>query len=368
MKTMKKKIAVLCSGGVDSSVALHLLYQENKYDISVFYLKIWLEDELSYMSSCPWEEDLKFIKNLCKMLHLPLEIIPLQQEYWDLVVSQSIQMIKSGLTPNPDIFCNSMIKFGAFFDYIKKSDATYYIATGHYAKNKYIDNWNYIMHTNDHIKDQTYFLSYTPYEKLKSVIFPLGSFHNKMEVRKYAEKWGLPSAKRKDSQGICFLGKIPFDQFILHHCGQKKGLFLEFETKKIMGEHNGFWFFTIGQRQGIGLHTGPWYVIDKNIEQNIVYISKKTPRALNIYENTTITISNINFLVPFNKKMIQNKNYKIKIRHGQYFNEATILNYNDSKTVTIKVLFPDQGIAPGQILVFYDDEYICLGSGIISHS
>lgn len=361
---VKKKIAVLCSGGVDSSVALHLLYLENKYDITVFYLKIWLEDELSYLSTCPWEEDLEFIRKTCALLQLHLEIIPLQKEYWHLVVAKSITMIKQGFTPNPDIFCNSMIKFGAFFDMI--ADHYHLLATGHYAYMNTEHNWHYLTHTEDIIKDQTYFLSYTQYEKLARSIFPLHVFKNKNEVRAYALMHQLPSATRRDSQGICFLGKIPFEQFLQHHCGIRKGKLIEYESKKIMGEHNGFWFFTIGQRHGIKLHGGPWYVIQKEIENNIIYISRQTPKIMHCYINSIITVSHINFLVPENEKMKIDTEYHIKIRHGQYFNMAKIIQYQNNTTITIQILEPDQGIAEGQMIAFYLNKKICLGSGIIT--
>jgi tRNA-specific 2-thiouridylase len=256
-----------------------------------------------------------------------------------------------------------MIKFGAFLTLI--ADDYDYIATGHYAHTIDRNGWRYLVHTTDMIKDQTYFLSYTPYQNISRVIFPLGTFTNKDAVREYAIQHNLPSATRKDSQGICFLGKIPFEKFVEHHCGIKKGKLIELETGNLLGEHNGFWFFTIGQRQGIRLHGGPWYVIKKDIGSNTVFISKQNPKILDAALTKQLTIYHMNFLVPENEKMALGKTYKIKIRHGQYFNEATILSYLTSDTMTIEILHADQGIASGQIIAFYSDENICLASGII---
>lgn len=358
-----KRIAVLCSGGVDSAVALSLLREaHNNYDITVFYLKIWLEDELSYLSSCPWEEDIELIKKTCEYLNVPFYQIPLQKEYWEKVVKKSIDMIKNGFTPNPDVFCNMLIKFGSFFDlYGKDFD---YIATGHYAKKKKTEEWSYLQKVSDVIKDQTYFLAYTPYNQLKKVIFPLENFCDKSEVRKYAEEKKLPSAKRKDSQGICFLGKIHFSNFVEFHCGKKKGFLIDYESKKIISQHDGFWFYTIGQRHGIGLSGGPWYVVAKNHHENIVYISKKSP-ALLFKDLIKIKVNYVNYLVPEDEYILLNKEYTVKLRHGEKTNIALICDKIDNFNFQVILKNSDQGIASGQFLVFYNEEGICLGSGIM---
>lgn len=362
---MKKKVALLCSGGVDSSVALHYLRNNFDYDIVVFYLKIWLEDELTYLGQCPWEEDVSYIARTCQMLGVSFEQVPLQKEYWNLVVQKSISMIKNGYTPNPDIFCNSMVKFGAFHD-LYGADFDF-LSTGHYAHIQEEGGWRYLTHTCDEIKDQTYFLSYTPYEKIKKSLFPLGVFLNKEQVRNYAIRHNLPSAFKKDSQGICFLGKIPFVDFIAHHCGIQKGLLIEYETNSIKGEHNGFWFFTIGQRQGIGLSGGPWYVIAKDHQENTVYISKKSPKEQAINYNMIVAVHDINYLVPELEFLSEGCIYKIKIRHGKDFNECLILERDNSKkNIVVKILHPDQGVACGQCMVFYDDKKRCIGGGIIN--
>lgn len=355
------KVAVLCSGGVDSSVALALLKELN-YDITVFYLKIWLEDELSYLGNCPWQEDVNYVRQTCEFLGVNFEQVSLQRDYWNKVVYQSIELIKNGYTPNPDVFCNQVIKFGVFNDnYGKNFDK---IATGHYAARENVDNWSYLKMVLDEIKDQTYFLAYTPYHQLEKVIFPLQIFKNKQEVRDYAIKLNLPSAHRKDSQGICFLGKIPFFDFIKYHCGEKEGLLVNYETGKIEGKHRGFWFYTIGQRQGIGLSGGPWYVISKNHYDNIIYISTKNPKIFYSQKKIKIKINAINYLVPNKEYLKVGIVYNVKLRHGKDFNQAEVFKIYDNY-IEIILKNNDQGIADGQFMVFYDQLNRCIGSGIM---
>ncbi len=271
------KVAILLSGGVDSSVALRLL-KDQGYDVTAFYLKIWLQDEFSFLGDCPWEEDLEYARAVCKQANVPLEIINMQTEYWDSVVSYTISEIKEGRTPNPDMFCNRLIKFGQFIN--KIDDGFEKVASGHYAR---VENEreNYLLKTSpDPIKDQTYFLAYLTQVQLQRAMFPLGVYKKK-EIRELAEKYQLPNMKRKDSQGICFLGKIKFSDFIKHHLGELDGEIVDIDTNKIMGSHKGYYFYTIGQRSGLRLGGGPWYVVKKDIKKNIIYISREnlTDRA-----------------------------------------------------------------------------------------
>ncbi|MDP2366436.1 MAG: tRNA 2-thiouridine(34) synthase MnmA, partial [Ignavibacteria bacterium] len=265
------KVAVLLSGGVDSSVALRLLKDEG-HDVTAFYLKIWLQDEFSFLGDCPWEEDLDFARAVCEQADVPLESINMQTEYWDSVVSYTISEIKEGRTPNPDMFCNRLIKFGQFINKIDNSFEK--VASGHYAK---IENVNdkFILKTSpDPIKDQTYFLAYLTQQQLSRALFPIGTYRKK-QIRELAHSYDLPNMFRKDSQGVCFLGKIKFSDFIKHHLGEIEGDIIDVDTNKVMGKHKGYYFYTIGQRSGLKLGGGPWYVISKDVEKNIVYISKE---------------------------------------------------------------------------------------------
>ena len=350
-----KNTAVLLSGGVDSSVALKLL-KEQGHNITAFYLKIWLEDELAYLGNCPWEQDLSYVKKVCEKENIPLQIIPLQQEYFDKVVSYAIAEIKAGRTPNPDIFCNHYIKFGSFLDYI--DDSFDYIASGHYAKVITNEDGTVVLTMSpDAIKDQTYFLSYLTQEQLKCLIFPLGDY-TKEQVRELAQQFDLPTKDRKDSQGICFLGKLKFTDFIAHYLGTKVGDLIEFETGNKLGTHNGFYFYTIGQRQGLRLAGGPWYVVKKDPEKNIVYISRTYYDADKKRDSFIVKSCNwISGTAP------DKKNLHVKMRHGAKKYDCTLeLLPDNSARVTLQE--NDQGIAPGQFAVFYDDT-ICLGAGVI---
>ncbi len=348
------KIAVLVSGGVDSSVALHMLKAQGN-DVTAFYLKIWLEDELSFLGECPWEKDLSYVRAVCKQLNVPLEIISLQKEYWDTVVSYTVDQVKKGRTPNPDVLCNQYVKFGFFLDRI---DGTYdKVASGHYAQLVDYDNELVSLQCSpDQIKDQTYFLSQMSQKQLQRVLFPIGHL-TKQEIREYAQQVDLPTKDRKDSQGICFLGKLKFREFVAYYVGIKKGDLVEYETNKIVGRHDGYWFYTIGQRQGIGLSGGPWYVVDKAIDINTVFISSNYYSSEKKRDNFFVT--NLNWII----KVPENSNVQVKLRHGQHRSDCMIAKVFDDR---YKILLSeqDQGIADGQFAVFYDDN-VCLGSGTI---
>ncbi len=347
------KIAVLLSGGVDSSVALKLL-KEQGHDLTAYYLKIWLQDEFSFLGECPWEEDLKFVRNVCEQENIPLEILPLQNEYWNSVVTYTIDEIKAGRTPNPDIYCNSLIKFGQFYE--KIDDSFEKVASGHYAKVEK-QNGKYILKRSpDAVKDQTYFLAYLTQQQLSRALFPLGDY-DKNQIRKFADEFNLPNKNRKDSQGICFLGQIKFADFIRHHLGEFKGEIIDIDTNKIMGEHDGYYYYTIGQRSGLKLGGGPWYVVKKDIDKNIVFISRENKAKR---ERDEFSVVNINWISEIPTK----KNLKVKIRHGANFYDCK-LNLTDENSADVKLAKADQGIAPGQFAVFYD-ELICLGGGVIN--
>ncbi len=348
------KIAVLVSGGVDSSVALKLL-KEQKHDLTAFYLKIWLEDELHFLGNCPWEEDLSYVRAICEREKIPLKIIPMQKEYFDTVVDYTLSEVKDGRTPNPDIMCNSEIKFGLFLKQINK----YYekIATGHYAQVVEKKGIYYLKKSPDKIKDQTYFLSHLKQKQLSRLIFPIGHL-KKSQVRKLAEKYDLPNKNRRDSQGICFLGKFKYNEFINHYLGEKKGDIVEFESGKILGQHEGFWYYTAGQRKGIKLPHGPYYVVSKDTKKNIIYISKDYFSADK--KRNILTAENFNW---FKGQEPTKKELKVKLRHGEKEYKCKI-DFLNRKQATLTLNKNDQGIAPGQSVVFYDRD-ICLGSGVI---
>ena len=351
------KIAMLISGGVDSSVALALL-KEQGHDVTAFYLKIWLEDELSYLGNCPWEDDLEFVRKVCQQLSVPLEVVSMQQAYWSKVVSYTIAEVKSGRTPNPDVLCNQQVKFGAFYDYI--SDDYDYIATGHYAQVEHGKDFSILKKAPDLIKDQTYFLCQLSQQQLRRVLFPIGHLE-KHEVRQLAQKFDLPNKDRKDSQGICFLGKFKFADFLRAHLGDKIGDFIEFESGKIVGSHQGFWYYTIGQRQGIGLSAGPWYVVAKDPATNTVFISKHYQDAAE--SKSGVIVNSMNIIA---QDILMESELYLKFRHGADIHRVDVTHEDGRWTIKLHQ-DSKQGIATGQFAVLYDGQQ-CVGGGIIDQA
>ena len=301
------KIAALVSGGVDSSVVVHQL-KEQGYDPTIFYIQIGMQDEQGFVD-CPAEEDIEIVSFIAKKYGCKLEIVSLHDEYWDNVVKYTIENVKRGLTPNPDMMCNKLIKFGVFND--KWGHEFDKIATGHYATTTEKEGLTWLSTAKDKVKDQTYFLGQIDYLQVSKLMFPIGSLEKK-SVREIALSQNLPSATRRDSQGICFLGKVNYNDFIKRYLGEKKGQIVEFETGNILGTHNGFWFHTIGQRKGLGLSGGPWF----------------------------------------------------KIRHTPDFTKGRLSKQGDLYKIVADEKI--QGIAAGQFGVVYDaDENICLASGMI---
>ncbi len=351
------RIAMLLSGGVDSSTALVRLREAGYTDITAYYLKIWLEDEIRYAGSCPWEEDLQFARSVCRRLEVPLRVVPLQREYYDTVVQYAIEELRAGRTPSPDIFCNQRIKFGAFLDRIGYESVDR-VASGHYARLVHARDGVRLLRGLDPVKDQTYFLSHLSQEQLQSALFPIGRLH-KREVRLLAQRYDLPNKERKDSQGICFLGTIRYPDFVRHYLGERGGAIVERETGRVLGRHRGFWFFTVGQRQGLGLSGGPWYVVDKFPEENTVVVSHSS--LASAVARSEFTAANLHWVCgpPAVDRL------SLKLRHGPQQIPCSLRWSHDRTWLEIHMTRPDRGVAPGQFAVFYDGEY-CLGAGRIS--
>lgn len=350
------KIAALVSGGVDSSVVLGMLAREGQHDITAFYLKIWLEDELHFLGDCPWEEDLKYVRAVCDQLNIPLKIVPLQREYNERVVSYTIAELKAGRTPSPDIFCNQRIKFGAFLDHI--DDSYDRIATGHYASTKIVDGRAVLCQAADAVKDQTYFLSHLSQEQLARCLFPLGPLP-KADVRSIANAMNLATKDRPDSQGICFLGKIKYNDFVKFHLGEHVGDIREWETDNVLGKHHGLWFHTYGQRKGLKLHGGPWFVVDKDMTTNTVYVSHHDLLAEMARREYIAT--EIHWLSGEPTK----HSLTVKLRHGPNKMACELVKLTDTPhTYHVHLMSADAGLANGQFSVFYDGD-VCLGAGKI---
>ena len=288
-----KHIAVLLSGGVDSSVVLYELVRQGLQP-DCFYIKIGPEEEEEW--DCSSEEDLEMATAVSHKYGCKLEVIDCHREYWDQVTQYTMDKVRAGLTPNPDVMCNRLIKFGAFHE--KRGHDYDLIATGHYATTEIEEQGarskeqedslcsdkslapcssplaprKWLCTSPDPVKDQTDFLAQIYDWQLAKALFPIGHMM-KDEVREIAEREHLVNAKRKDSQGICFLGKINYNDYLRRYLGELPGDVVELETGKLIGHHKGHWFHTIGQRKGMGLGGGPWFVVKKDIEQNIIYVS-----------------------------------------------------------------------------------------------
>lgn len=363
------KIAMLLSGGVDSSVALALLRAAG-HEVTAFYLQIWFQEDFrNTWDACPWEEDLAYCNAVCDALDVPLKTVHLSSEYWDRVVDHSIGEVKAGRTPNPDMLCNSRVKFGAFYEYLDREygDEFDRIASGHYARiqrgvDEKNDETRRMVLTPDAVKDQTYFLANLKPEQLCKAMFPLGCF-TKPQVRELAMCARLPNTSRKDSQGICFLGKVKFDEFIREHIGEWPGPLVEEESNSVVGYHAGYWFYTVGQRKGIHLSGGPWYVTRKDVRNNAVYIS----RHYNASDDSRATrrrfrCVNMNWLGPMRP---QSQRIQCKVRHGPQMYDCTI-HEKEMNELMIELDGIDQGLAAGQYAVLYEDS-VCLGCGTIMH-
>ena len=365
-------IAVLISGGVDSAVVVHQLCEQG-YKPDLHYIKIGMEGE---DSSCTAEEDIELSQATARKYGLTLEVTDLQKEYWDLVVGYAIDRIKRGLTPNPDVMCNRFIKFGAF----EQKIGCHYdkIATGHYATTVLDEQGRTWLGTaKDPVKDQTDFLAQLSYEQLSHTLFPIGHLM-KEEVRRMALEAHLPSAYRKDSQGICFLGKINYNDFIRKFMGEQEGRVIDIETGKVVGRHKGFWFHTIGQRKGFGLGGGPWFVVKKNIKKNIIFVAHGWDTQLQ-YGHQFRLADFHHITAPLPLQAGEELPIQFKIRHVDHFMEGTIRYEAPSAptslldedtalqgTYIVHSDAPIQGIAPGQFGCIYDaDARICYGSGEI---
>lgn len=350
-------IAVLLSGGVDSSVVVHLLCEQG-HRPSLFYIKIG-RDDADYMD-CSAEEDLEMASAIARRYGLPLEVVDLHREYWENVATYAIDKIRRGLTPNPDVMCNKLIKFGCFEQQVGKDfDFT---ATGHYATTVLQDGKTWLGTALDPIKDQTDFLAQIDQLQVAKLMFPLGRLM-KHEVRNIALHAGLPSAKRRDSQGICFLGKIDYNDFVRRFLGEQAGDIVELETGKKLGRHRGYWFHTIGQRKGLGLSGGPWFVVSKDIDENVVYVSHGYDTQQQYGHEFRMRDFHFITANPW-EDMRQEVDVTFKIRHTPEFIKGRLSREADGYRIHSEEKL--QGIAPGQFGVIYDEaSRLCVGSGEI---
>ena len=361
------KIAVLVSGGVDSSVVVDLLHRQG-HELHLFYIRIGTDNG---EGDCSAEEDIEMCTLIARKYGLPLKTVSLHEEYWDSVMAYTLRTVREGLTPHPDMMCNKLVKFGFFEE--RWGHEFDKVATGHYASVVEKDGKYWLATAADPVKDQTDFLAQISYSQLSHLIFPLGDIP-KSEVRRLAQEAGLPTAVRKDSQGICFLGKINYNDFIERHLGTRPGPIVEIETGKKIGTHRGYWFHTIGQRKGLGLSGGPWYGVRKNVRDNVVYVSngydtrRQYGRRIPVEEMHWITenpfagAENAAGEGPAPAELP----VAFKTRHSPEFMTGRIVHLGQGGYV-VESDTDVQGIAPGQYAIIYTpDKKLCLGSGMIS--
>jgi tRNA-specific 2-thiouridylase len=380
-----KRIAVLLSGGVDSSV---VVYEFAKLGLhpDCFYIKIGPEEDAEW--DCSSEEDLEMATAVAHKYGCKLEVIDCHKEYWNQVTTYTMEKVRAGLTPNPDVMCNRLIKFGAFDE--KRGHDYDLIATGHYAQteieevqlsngqlsNGQLSNCQikYLCTSPDPVKDQTDFLAQIYDWQLRKALFPIGHYM-KDEVRQIAEREHLVNAKRKDSQGICFLGKISYNDYIRRYLGEMPGDVIEFETGKRIGEHRGLWFHTIGQRKGMGFSGGPWFVVKKDVPRNILYVSHgydpatayKQSFPVHAFHRLNVTLGT-GTAVTFspNVTAVPVPSVTFKIRHTPEYHPAT-LEWTGENSFIVHSKEKIHGVAPGQFCVIYDaNHHRCLGSGEIT--
>ena len=367
-----KRIAVLLSGGVDSAVVVHELATAGLHP-DCFYIRIGPEDDPEDdmgQWDCSSEEDIEMATAVARKYGSKLEVVDCHREYWDQVTRYTMEKVRAGLTPNPDVMCNRLIKFGAFDQ--KRGHDYDYIATGHYAQTEKEEIVNckssnrqlkWLTTSPDPVKDQTDFLAQIYDWQLRKALFPIGHYM-KDEVRQIAEREHLVNAKRRDSQGICFLGKINYNEYIRRYLGEQPGDVIELETGRLIGQHRGLWFHTIGQRKGLGCSGGPWYVVRKDLERNILWVANGFDAAEQYSDVFGTEPFHWLTCSPFAGEG-QTLDVAVKIRHTPEFTAARATLLADG-SLDIVCSRPLQGVAPGQFAVLYDSAcHRCYGSAEI---
>ena len=347
---MSKKVYVGLSGGVDSSVTAGLL-KEQGYQVTGVFMKNWTKDMPGF--ACPWQDDYQDAKRVAVQLGIDFKVYDFEKEYRHKVVDYMIKEYQSGRTPNPDIMCNQEVKFKLFLE-TALADGADLIATGHYARIEKKNNRTKLKVAKNIEKDQTYFLYRVSEEALSKSLMPIGEFATKEEVRKVAKRLNLITANKKDSQGICFVGKVGIKDFLIAELGlQKPGNIID-ETGKVIGEHDGAIYYTIGQRHGLNLGGGlPYYVCGKGIQKNEIYVTTDLDNKKLWHKNLRLT--DLHWI---NNKPLNNKTYQARNRY-----RAPVVDCKVQDDI-VALKDPIRAITPGQSTVIYDGDYV-LGGGVI---
>lgn len=394
---MKKKVIIGLSGGVDSSVAAWVL-REQGYDVEGLFMRNWHDTTGLLQSDCHWEDDLMFAEMVAKKLSIPFHFVDLSEPYRKRVMDYMFTEYEKGRTPNPDVLCNREIKFDSFAEEARKLGGDF-VATGHYCRKEIISVNNTLIYRllagKDNNKDQSYFLCQLSQEKLACSLFPIGEM-TKPEVRKIAERLELPTATRKDSQGICFVGKVHLPTFLQQKLKAKDGQIVEIPVTnefkkwepgdslsekdlksavephklnlaegKIIGIHNGAHFFTIGQRKGInvGGYKEPIFVIGTDVENNILYVGEGQSHPGLYRKGLLVRNDEIHWIRPdLEMAEGESREYMVRIRYRQPLQKARFYRRQEGMYIIFNKL--QRGIAPGQFAAWYDGDEV-IGSGVI---
>lgn len=360
MSDKKKRVVVGMSGGVDSAVSAALL-KEQGFDVVGLYMSNWKETDPN--GCCTGEQDWTDVRYVCDKIGIPYYSVDFSKQYMDNVFKLFVEEYKKGRTPNPDVLCNREVKFGPFADFARELGADY-IATGHYCRVRHDGDMHYLLRAKDENKDQTYFLNQVSSHQLRDVIFPLGDL-TKPEVRELALKFDIPVAKKKDSTGICFIGERNFRQFLSQYIPMKDGDIVT-QDGKVVGRHHGVYFYTLGQRRGLGIGGSAdgngerWFVLGKDVANNRLIVSQGEDDIL--FKDGLVTEC-FNFITPAPAKEFD---CEVRIKHRQPLQRAhlSVLDNGDTRIVFNE---KQRAIAEGQYAVVYYGD-ICLGGGVINHS
>ena len=352
-----EKIIVGMSGGVDSSISAIIL-KDMGFNIKGLFMKNWEEDD--HDGNCNAKNDYQDAKRIADKLGIELLTVNFSDKYWSLVFKRFIDGLNSGITPNPDIFCNREIKFHYFLNHVLSLEYDK-LATGHYAKIK-IKNDKYTLNIpKDKIKDQTYFLYVINQYIMDHLVFPLNDI-SKSDVKGIAKSFDIKLFEKKESMGICFIGKKNYTNLISNYITNIPGKIVD-DDNKVLGKHNGLFYYTIGQRKGIGIggtknrSEKPWYVVDKKIEENYLVVSQDTDR---LNYKGEIELNEINWI---NNHPEENKEYHARFRHGGKLLPVTIIKRDEKWYLDLKT--SERAPTCGQSAVLYDEDE-CIGGGIIN--
>ena len=393
----KTKVVVALSGGVDSSVAAYLL-KDQGYDLIGLFMKNWHDESVTISDECPWLEDSNDAMLVAEKLNIPFQVVDLSKDYKEKIIDYMFDEYSKGNTPNPDILCNREIKFDVFMD-IALSLGADYVATGHYSRIKKNNNQNsikYELHSGlDKTKDQSYFLCQLNQNQLSKTLFPIGDL-TKAEVRKIAKKNNLVTAEKKDSQGLCFVGKVSLPDFLQQKLKKKKGNVIEipgdsklfdkkikfvnendrllsltddidysFKDGKIIGKHNGAYYYTVGQRKGlaIGGYKDPLFVISTNTQTNEIFVGEGKNHPGLIKKALKVKFSDVNWVNDdYNFENLGDLKLKARIRYRQKLQKISVYKHLDYLYVKFEEF--QSAVTKGQFIAIYDNSQL-IASGVI---